>query len=172
MCKTACGRKDNINSVSRNGRKMNIQPGNSKNRRKSTTRSNEHGGGFDALCGLIAKIGQVALFIALFGTLFHFYIKLDQEINSTAAEIRRVDNMIVQVERETDGLRMEYANCSSRSFIERQIVLFKLPLKEMTQDQQRFIRVYTPEQLARMPRPAVRSRQVSLDNGRMGLNKL
>ena len=150
---------------------FNIQPGNSTTSKKVRKPEPGHAG-LDACFSLFARVLQTALLLLIVGAFFHLYIKLDQEINSTAAEIRRVDNMIVQVERETDGLRMEYANCSSRSFIERQIVLFKLPLKEMTQDQQRFIRVYTPEQLARMPRPAVRSRQVSLDNGRMGLNKL
>jgi hypothetical protein len=145
---------------------FNIQPGNSSGAKKVRKSEPVHAG-LDACFSLLARVMQTALLLLIVGAFFHTYIKLDQEINSTAAEIRRVDNMIVQVERETDGLRMEYANCSSRPFIERQIAAFKLPLKEMTQDQQRFIRVYTPEQLARMPRPVIRSRYASVDNSRI-----
>ena len=44
---------------------------------------------------------------------------------------------------------MDYANCTTREFIDRQIARFDLPLYELQLNQQREIRVYSNEELAR-----------------------
>ena len=147
---------------------MNIQPG-GQGRKKSAANRNSQPkeSGNAAVCGLISSVINAALVILVVGAFLHTYIKLDQEINVTAAEIRRVDEAIVSAERDLEGLKGRYARCSSRQFIRQQIVRFKLPLEQVRYDQQQIIRIFSNEQLARMRFPAMPPRrEVAMDNRR------
>ncbi len=128
---------------------LNIQPGNSTSRQCSKGREPEQSGGVDALCSLIARVAQTALLLLVIGAFFHTFIKLDQDINNTTQEINQVERKILQTDREISGLKMDYANCTTREFIDRQIARFDLPLYELQLNQQREIRVYSNEELAR-----------------------
>lgn len=145
---------------------MNIQPGSSGTRKKTGRRTSDHGGGFDALCGLFASIGQVALIIILFGALFYTYIKLDQEINGADAEIRRINEECASVEREIAMLKNRRDDCSTLLYIQQQIARFDLGLKYVTQEQQQDIHLYSNAQLAQMRRYRMTSGQVAMDNNR------
>jgi type II secretory pathway component PulJ len=102
----------------------------------------------DALCSLVARVTQTALLLLVIGAFFHTFIKLDQDINNTTSEINQVERKIQQTDREIAGLKMDYANCTTREFIDRQIARFDLPLEELQLDQQREIRIYSNEELA------------------------
>ena len=145
---------------------MNIQPGNSKTRKKTVARSGDHGSGFDALCGLFARIGQVALFIFLFGALFHTYIKLDQEINSADAELRRINEECAAIDRDIAMLKTRRDDCSTLPFTQQQIARFNLDLHYIRQDQQQDIHLYSNAQLARLKRHRMPSGQLAMDNRR------
>ena len=144
---------------------MNIQPGKS-SERKSIRQSSPDHSGVEALCNLLARVGQTALLVFIVGAFFHTYIRVDQEINGASAEIERIDRQIKQVDREIAAFEMDYANCTTREFIDRQIANFKLPLYEIRLDQQRRIRLYTNEELARMPLPVRNDRRMAIDNRR------
>ncbi len=143
---------------------MNIQPGGQGKRKKATqlNKSTKESGG-EAVCHMLASITQAALLIFVIGAFFHAYIKLDQEINTTAAEVRKIDEQIAELDRDIEGLRGRYARCSSRQFICQQIARFKLPLEQIRYDQQEMIRVYTNEQLARLRLPVLPKREVAMD---------
>ncbi len=146
---------------------LNIQPGKSSGRKGSKAPEPDHSG-VDALCSLFARVGQTALLILVVGAFFHTFIKLDQDINSTTAEITQVERKIQQTDRDIEGLKMDYANCTTREFIDRQIVKFNLPLQELRLDQQREIRLYTDEELARMRNSrAPADRRVAMDKRRV-----
>ncbi|MBO5668140.1 MAG: hypothetical protein J6S43_03350 [Lentisphaeria bacterium] len=150
---------------------FNIQPGSTGGRRSSPQRKQDYSGGVDALCGLLARVGSAALVILVIGAFFHTYIKLDQQINQASAEIARVDERIVQMNRDVEALNMRFANCSTREFIMRQIARFKLPLVELRQDQQQYIRVYSGEQLARLATPVLPPRQMAMDTSRKNISR-
>ena len=151
---------------------MNIQPGGQGRKRRSTSKSTEpKESGRAAVCGLISSVINAALVILVIGAFLHTYIKLDQEINITSAEIRRVDEKIASAERDLEGLKGRYARCSSRQFIRQQIARFKLPLEQIRYDQQQVIRVFSNEQLARMRFPVMPPRrEVAVDNRRPARN--
>lgn len=141
---------------------MNIQPGGQGRRKVAKCKnSKENGSGSDAFFHLLASVAQAALFILVVGAFFHMYIKLDQEINVTEEEIRNVNERIVSLDRDMEGLKGRYARCSSRQFICQQIARFNLPLEQIRYDQQEVIRIYTNEQLARLRYPAVKQREVA-----------
>ena len=136
---------------------FNIQPGNSSGRRVIRKSSSDNGQGVDALCGLCARVFQTALILLVIGAFFHTYIKLDNEIDRAALEIRKVNEKIAAVERNIDGLKGRYAICSSRQFIIRQIARFNLPLAPIRHDQRQEIRLYSNKQLANLRYPLFRS---------------
>ena len=148
---------------------MNIQPG-GESARKSIRRQSSipKDAGKAAICNLVASVVQAALFILVIGAFFHMYIKLDQEINSASAEIRKVDDRIASLDRDIEGLKGRYARCSSRRFISQQIARFRLPLKPIRYDQQQVMRVYSNDQLARLRFPVVPRREVAMDIRRTG----
>ena len=150
---------------------MNIQPG-GQGRKKSAANRNSQPkeSGNAAVCGLISSVINAALVILVVGAFLHTYIKLDQEINVTAAEIRRVDEAIASAERDLEGLKGRYARCSSRQFICQQIARFRLPLKPIRYDQQQLMRVYSSEQLAGLRFPVMPPRrEVAMDMHRSGV---
>lgn len=129
---------------------MNIQPGSNQGRRKTVSGRNSGTSGFDELCSLIARVGHAALVILIFGALFHTYIKLDNEIDSTEAEIRKTSERIALLDRDIEGLKVRYATCSSRQFIVQQIRKFGLKLEPVRHDQRQTMHIFTKEQIARM----------------------
>lgn len=151
---------------------MNIQPGGRGQRKSAGKKSSApKESGKAAVCGLISSVINAALVILVIGAFLHTYIKLDQEINVTEAEIRRVDERIASAERDLEGLKGRYARCSSRQFIRQQIARFKLPLEQIRYDQQQIIRVFSNEQLARMRFPAMPPRsEVAMDKRRSAKN--
>ena len=146
---------------------MNIQPGGSGVRRSVRRESQDNSGGVKALCGLLARVMHTALFIAVVGIFFHTYIKLEQDCDAVILEIREVNERITGVEREIEGLRVAYADRSSRGFINRQIARFKLPLVPTRYEQRQPMRVFSSEQLARIAYP-MPGPQVAADNRRIG----
>lgn len=146
---------------------MNIQPGGQARRKVASCKNSGAGNnGSDAFFHLLASVGQAALFILVIGAFFHMYIKLDQEINMTESEIRRVNERIASLDRDIEGLKGRYARCSSRQFICQQIARFNLPLEQIRYDQQETIRIYSREQLARLHYPSVRRRVAMQQNER------
>ena len=143
---------------------MNIQPGNSKTPKRRVPSHSETGGGFDALCSLFARIGQVTLFVFLFGALFHTYIKLDQEINGAEAGIRRINEECAEIDRDIAMLKTRRDDSSTLPFIQQQIARFGLDLHYVTQDKQQDIRLYTNAQLARLKRYYTAESRLIVDN--------
>lgn len=129
---------------------MNIQPGNSSRCRRAAPKKESAGSGFDELCSLIARVGHAALFILIFGALFHTYIRLNNEINSIETEIRKTDERITLLGRDIEGLQARYALCSSRQFVISQIAKFGLKLEPIRHDQRQVMRMYSREQIAGM----------------------
>ena len=144
---------------------FNIQPGNSGGVKSVSRRKEDYSKGVDAFCGLLARVGSAAIVILVIGAFFHTYIKLDQQINQATAEIARVNEKIVQTGRDVEALNMRFANCSTREFIMRQIARFDLPLVELRQDHQQYIRVYSGEQLASLSLPVLPKR-LAMDTSR------
>lgn len=144
---------------------MNIQPGNSSGQQKKKNRNDMQGGGWNEVCRLIARVLNIAVFLAVYGALLHTYIKFDQQINAASVEINRINEEISQIAREVDSLNNEYAYCSSRAFIDKQIAKFNLPLQELRQSQQKRIHLYSNAQLAKIFRRGyLADRRVAVDN--------
>ena len=142
---------------------FNIQPGNSTGR-KSVPQSVPDHSGWDSICGLVARVGQTALLLFIVGAFFHTYIKIDTDVNTTSSEIERVNRQIRQVDREISGLKMDYANCTTREFIDRQIVKFELPLQEIPVDQQSTIVLRSNDDIARFYNRTPATRRVAMNN--------
>lgn len=139
---------------------LNIQPGDSC-RKRSVRRRETDTSIVETLGKFFSKVWTIALVLLVFGGLFHTYIKFDQDINEISSEIQRVNERIAMLDRDIDGLKGDYANCTSRSFIIGQIRRFKLNLEPIRYDQQHSIRIYSDEQLARLPYPLPLQRVVT-----------
>ena len=124
-----------------------------------------------ALCSLITRMISFAVVILIIAALFHTYIKLDQEINSTKEEISRINANIVSMKRDIETQDMRLAGFSTREYIERQIAHFNLPLVELRQDQQIRVKVFNDAQLAKIYSPRNRMRQNASVSRPLGKNQ-
>ena len=129
---------------------MNIQPGNSK-RRKPETPMVSAGGGLEELCSLVARVGQISIFIILVSAVVCGYITLDNKIAASATQIRTVEKEEKEVDLELIRWKNQYARCSSRAYIMGQVRRFRLPLVETRYTQTSQLVVLTAEQAARTP---------------------
>ena len=143
---------------------MNIQPGNSPVKRKLKSSAAASNDGMSEFLRLLSMALYTVVIVGVFGSLGYAYIKFDRQINEAASEINRINDEIVQIDREINTLTMQYARCSSRPFIEGQIAKFKLPLQELHQNQQQTIRLYSNAQLAKIFRQGYfANRRVAVD---------
>ena len=77
-------------------------------------------------------------------------IFLRQKISETERGIRATERKILDTRRELEQLRADYAEYTRWPHIRRQIAEFKLPLAPPGPGQVRVIRIYTPDQIAKI----------------------
>jgi len=95
-------------------------------------------------------VTKVVLFLVAAAALFNGHIYLRQKIAETERGIRRTERRITDTRRELEQLRADYAEYTRWPHIRRQIAAFKLPLESPRPGQVRPIRIYTPQQIAKI----------------------
>ena len=123
---------------------MNIQSGQSRAARPAKQ---------DLSVRLLPKLWFVtksALFLIGAAMILNGHIYLRQKISETERDIRRTERKILDTRRELEQLRADYAEYTRWPHIRRQIAAFGLPLAPPRPGQVREIRLYTPEQSAKL----------------------
>lgn len=143
---------------------MNIQPGQSN--RKRAPRRSAGSDGFAAVGNLLARVCQTALVIIVLGAFFHCYISLDQQIDRTVGEIKKIQTEINTVEREIVSLNVKYAHRTTSGYIFQQIRRFRLPLVQARLNQKRRLNVFSIEQASRISYPLRVTRRVAYKDNR------
>lgn len=95
-------------------------------------------------------VTKAALYLIGAAMIFNGHIYLRQRIAETERGIRATERKIVDTRRELEQLRTDYAEYTRWPHIKRQIAEFKLPLTPPRPGQVRAIRIYTPEQRAKL----------------------
>lgn len=123
---------------------MNIQSGQTRNVRPPKR---------DISAALLPKLWFVlkaAMILVGAAMILNGHIYLRQRISETERGIRATERKINDTRRELEQLRAEYAEYTRWPHIRRQIAEFKLPLATPRPGQVRQIRIYTPEQRAKL----------------------
>lgn len=95
-------------------------------------------------------VTKSALFLVAAAMIFNGHIYLRQKISETERGIRATERRILDTRRELELLRADYAEYTRWPHIRRQIAAFKLPLVTPRPGQVREIRLYSPEQSAKL----------------------
>ena len=95
-------------------------------------------------------VTKAALFLVGGAMILNGHIYLRQKISETERGIRATERRITDTRRELEHLRIKYAEYTRWEHIQRKIAAFNLPLTPPQPGQVREIRLYTPEQSAKI----------------------
>ena len=135
---------------------MNIQPG--RMNRSGRVTSARKDPDFIRQLGRVVKL---VMFLALVSSVLVVHIYLNQRITETQRQIRTVQANIEQTQIENTNLRNRLEACSSREFINRQMVRFGLKLVPAEPGQVRYMAI--------MPTAQARRIAIQMENARSRL---